>query len=219
MSPRTPPRRALAALSLFGCACLAFAACTGDDGASGGTTTTSASTPSAACETGTEALCVSAFSDPSQIVQVDVGRRFAIAMRADPANGWRWVVDPIDTALLAPLGSSFTDDPALLASATTTTAPPPLPEDLPAPGPLDPDAEVTTTAEPLPSTTTTAPGPLVQVISYAGRAAGFTQITMRYQRIGTSEDDVEQAETVTFQVWVGPIPSFESPPEEEPPPA
>ena len=65
-----------------------------------------------------------------------------------------------------------------------------------------------------PSTTTTAPGPLVQIISYAGRSAGVTTVTLRYERIGTGQDAPEAAQTLVFNVLVGtpPPPPASAPP-------
>ena len=67
----------------------------------------------------------------------------------------------------------------------------------------------TTTTEPTPTTegpttTTTAPGPLVQIVSYAGRSDGQTTVTLRYERIGTAEQPAEATQTVVFNVLVGP---------------
>jgi predicted secreted protein len=204
----------LAALAALGFAALGVAACSGDepDGATGSTTTT------------VEELTYTAFSDASVPVTVEVGRRFAIMLPADPAHGWRWVVEPVDATILAPLGSEFSDNPAWLAQATTTTttAPPP-PEDTTT---TFLGATTTTLASPdttaAPTTTTTAPGPLVQIISYAGRTDGIAQVTLRYERIGTGEGEVEQAQTVVFEVFVGmpivpPDPNAPTDPTVEPP--
>ena len=161
---------------------------------------------------------VTAIDDPAQTVAVPVGRRFAIMLPADPAHGWRWVVEPVDTRYLAPLGSEFRDDPALLerATTTTTTAPPPAPETTT----VLPGQTTTTTAPPsttgAPSTTTTAPGPLVQIISFAGRSPGVPIVTLHYERIGTGQDAPEPAQTLVFRVLVGTPPP---PPASVPPPA
>jgi hypothetical protein len=94
------------------------------------------------------------------------------------------------------------------ATTTTTTAPP-------EPDPATPTtaagragtttttrATTSTTEGPI-TTTTTAPGPLVQIVSYAGRTTGVATITVRYERIGTAEDVGTQAETLEFRVIVG----------------
>ena len=226
MSTRPPSRRALVALSLLGCACLGAVGCSGDGGGSAATSTSTSTAPAE--------LTYEAYSDPTALVQVDVRRRFAIMLPADPAKGWRWVVEPVDTNVLAPLGSEFREDPALLAQATTTTAPPPpeLPSleelaELLAPGEDGPDGtapgSTTTTAppvtEPPETTTTTAPGPQVQIVSYAGRALGVASVTLRYERIGTADTPDEPARTVVFDVVVGEIfsPPDEPPPEETTP--
>jgi hypothetical protein len=139
-------------------------------------------------------------SDASVPVAVPVGRRFSIMLPADPEHGWRWVVEPADARYLAPLGSEFREDPALLAAATTTTTVPPPPE-------TDELSDATTTSQlpttttEAPSTTTTVPGPLVQIVSYAGRADGVTQVTLRYERIGDAES--ASPETLVFTILVG----------------
>lgn len=199
MTGRPPSRRVLAALALLGTGCLVAAACSGSEGPAGGTTTTVTTTD--------EALQVPVYSDPAQVITVDVGRRFAVMVPADPAQGWRWVVEPVDTRVLAPLGSEFRDDPALLAQATTTTTTAP-PEDDPASSTTlatgrSTTTQATTSTTEAPSTTTTAPGPLVQIVSYAGRATGVATITLRYERIGTGDQDDAEAQTMQFQVIVG----------------
>jgi predicted secreted protein len=219
MSPRPPARRALAALSLFGCACLLVAACSGDgDAGAPSTTSTTAGVLDSLCADGIGPLCVPTYSNPQVPVQVDVGRRFAILLPADPAHGWRWVVDPTDTSVLAPLGSEFREDPVLLAKSTTTTTttpPPPPPPDQPDGdgngAPPSSESTTTTTTVPPSTTATTAPGPLVQVVSYAGRSPGLADVTLRYERIGADEP----GEVVTFQVLVGTPPVIEPPPADE----
>ena len=134
-----------------------------------------------------------------------MGKRFAIMLPADPAHGWRWVVEPVDTTYLAPLGSEFRDDPALLAQSTTTTTEPPPPETTttlftgrgrrpPSSPPRPPRARRPRRRR---------PGPLVQVVSYAGRSAGVTTVTLRYERIGTAEEPSDATQTVVFTVLVG----------------
>ena len=115
-----------------------------------------------------------------------------MVLPADPARGWRWVLEPIDTAVVVALSSTFIDDPELLASTSPTTTP-----------------EPTGTTEPavtwIPTTTTTlepdAPenAPLVQIITFAGRSVATTAIRLRYEPIsgGTSNP-----RTVTFDVVV-----------------
>jgi hypothetical protein len=210
MTGRPPSRRALAVLAVVGSACLVAAACSGSEGPSGSATTT--------VTTGDEALEVPVYSDPAQVITVDVGRRFAVMVPADPAQGWRWVVEPVDTKVLAPLGSEFRDDPALLAQATTTTTAPPA-TDPATPTTLGTPRSSTTTAAPTtseaPSTTTTAPGPLVQIVSYAGRATGVATITLRYERIGTGGQDDARAESMQFRVIVGTL-ALPPPPETVP---
>jgi len=196
MTRRPPSRRVLAALAALGVGAIALVACSGSEGPAAGSTTT---TTTAA--TGLEFM---GFSDPSQTVTVEVGRRFAIVLPADPAHGWRWVVEPVDIRYLAPLGSEFRDDPALLAQSTTTTTAPPPPETTTT---LFTGRTTTTTAPTsttaAPTTTTTAPGPLVQVVSYAGRSTGTTKVTLHYERIGGGAVAAETAQTVVFNVVVG----------------
>lgn len=198
MTGRPPSRRVLAALALVGSGCLVVAACSGSDGPADGTTTT--------VTTADEALQVPVYSDPAQVITVDVGRRFAVMVPADPAQGWRWVVEPVDTRVLAPLGSEFRNDPALLAQATTTTTAPPEPEPTTSTtlaGGRTTTTRATTSTTEAPSTTTTAPGPLVQIVSYAGRTTGVATITLRYERIGTGGQDDAEAQSLQFRVIVG----------------
>lgn len=207
-------RRALAALALFGTACVGVAACSGGAGSGAGQATSTTETTAA------EGLQVGLYSDPSVPVTVDVGRRFALLLPADPAHGWRWVVQPVDTRYLAPLGSEFRDDAALLSAATTTTTAPPPPEETTtttrrgAPSTTSTSTTTTSTTEP-PSTTTTAPGPLVQIVSFAGKAPGATTVTVRYERIGGEGDAGPQ--TMVFNVVVGPL--LLPPVADTPPPA
>lgn len=195
MSLRRPSRPALGALAMLAALGVTLGGCAGDDGASPTTVTA----PAPGLE---DDLEFPAWSDPGQVVTIDTGRRFAIALPADPARGWRWVVGPVDTTYLVPLGTEFVDDQATLAQVTTTTTVPP-PED---PGPTTTLLGATTTStttEPPETTTTTAPGPLVQVMSFAGRAGGLTEISVRYERIGATEEELADAETLVFQVLIG----------------
>jgi len=110
---------------------------------------------------------------------------------ADPGSGWRWVLTPIDNSRLIALGSRFSDDPDLLAkaqSATTTTS-------------TTIRAGNATTSL---TTDTTLPAvlPLVQIVSFAGRAAGPATISFSYNQIaGTPQ---AQNSVVTFTVQVVP---------------
>ncbi len=196
-----PSRRALAALAVVGAGAIALVACSGDESpAADSTTTVTAVEP---------ALPFTAHSNPAVPVTVPVGRRFAIVLPADPAHGWRWVVQPVDTRYLLPLGSEFRDDPAALEQATqatsTTTAPPeaaPTTTTLAGASRSTTTTEVPTTSTEAP-TATTAPGPLVQVISFAGRAEGTTTVTVRYERIGSTDQEPAPAQRAVFTVVVG----------------
>lgn len=133
------------------------------------------------------------FADPTQPVGVAIGRKFELVLPADPARGWRWVLEPIDTAVVVALSSTFIDDPELLASTSPTTTTP----------------ELVTTTEPavtwIPTTTTTldpdAPenAPLVQIITFAGRSVAPTSIKLRYEPIS---GDTSNQRTVTFDIVV-----------------
>ena len=184
----------LAALVLFGAGSLAVVACSGADGDDTSETTVTNVAPEST---------VSRFSDPNLPVAAPIGRRFAIVLPADPANGWRWVAAPVDATCLAPLGSEFPDDPELLAQATTTTTAPAPPEEPPAtvPGATITTAPTTTAAQAPPPTT--VPGPLVQVISYAGKARCTAEITLGYERIGSAQEAPDPVEEITFTVVVG----------------
>lgn len=133
------------------------------------------------------------FSDPTQPVPVALGGRFDLVLPADPTRGWRWVLEPVDTAVVVPLASEFLDDPELLVSTSSTTS------------------STSSTLEPtvtwIPTTTTTIDpdspeaAPLVQVISFAGRSVATTEIRLRYERIGGSGTAPRRA---TFSVVVRP---------------
>ena len=201
MSNRRLSRRALVALTLFGVGCLIAAGCSGDD--DGGTPSTTAGTG--------VGVTVPTFSDASVPVEVPVGQRFVIMLPADPAHGWRWVVDGVDTDKLAPLGSEFRDDPALLAQATTTTAPPPPETTGPEPGGSTTESTTTTVVE---TTPTTTPGPLVQLLSFAGTRIDGTTLTLVYEPVVPGDADPADFPRVTFNVWIGgfqpPAPSSET---------
>ncbi len=138
-------------------------------------------------------LAPSRFTDPTQPVPVNLSGRFELLLPADPTRGWRWVLEPVDTAVVVPLSSEFLDDPSLLASTSSTTS---------------------TTTEPtvtwVPTTTTTIDpdspeaAPLVQVISFAARSIATTEIRLRYERIGGSD---RSPRATTFTVVVHPISS------------
>jgi hypothetical protein len=129
--------------------------------------------------------------DPAVPISTAVGKEFAIMLPADPGSGWRWVLTPIDNSRLIALGSRFSDDPDLLPkaqSAKTTTS-------------TTIRAGNATTSS---TTDTTLPAvlPLVQIISFAGRAAGPETISFSYNQIaGTPQ---AQNGVVTFTVQVVP---------------
>ena len=160
------------------------------------------STPSSSSDTSTlnepdttthDPLSTVRFTDPTQPVGVALGRKFELVLSADPTRGWRWVLEPIDTAVVVALSSTFIDDPDLLASTTTTTT----------------TLEGSATTEPavtwIPTTTTTidpdAPerAPLVQLITFAGRSLATTSIKLRYEPISGGASNPR---TVTFEVVV-----------------
>lgn len=174
MSTRQPSRRALAALALVGAGCLLAVGCSGGSSADDGDSTTTLDTDTT--------IDVPAFSDPAVPITAPLGQRFVIVLAADPANGWRWVADGVNTAVLAPLGSEFREDTAQTTTTTTVSAPP------------DTTASLASVAP-----TTTVPQALVQLISYAGKIDQATTITLRYEQIVSGE----RAQQVTFQVIIG----------------
>ena len=130
------------------------------------------------------------YVDPAVPITVAVGKEFSIMLPADPGSGWRWVLAPIDNTRLIALGSRFSDDPNLLSkaqAATTTTTT------------LARSGNATTS-----TTETTIPAvlPLVQIISFVGRAAGPAALSFSYNQIAGAP----QAENrvVTFSVQVVP---------------
>lgn len=177
-------------------AALTTVGCSGGNGAEAPATTVAPSNPE---------VDYPEFSDPSVPIAVLIGRRFALVLPADPANGWSWVTSHIDRNVLAPLGSEFDEDPALLAQATTTTttAPPPVEQSTSPAGPSTAStvADSTTTIAP---PTTSLPGPLVQIISFAGKSPGSTTVTLRYERIGATDSAPADIRELTFTVTITP---------------
>jgi len=179
-------------LSIFAGLLIAVTLIVGGCGDSAPSTGSDTDTTSEPVDSTVDPLATVRFTDPTQPVGVAIGRKFELVLPADPARGWRWVLEPIDTAVVVALSSTFIDDPELLASTSPTTTP-----------------EPTGTTEPavtwIPTTTTTlepdAPenAPLVQIITFAGRSVATTAIRLRYEPIsgGTSNP-----RTVTFDVVV-----------------
>ena len=169
-------------------------------GACGGSSTDRSSTTSTSMEpdapTTMDPLAPASFTDPSQPVSVGLGRRFELLLPADPTRGWRWVLEPVDTTRVVPLSSEFSDDPDLLASTstTTTTAAGGVPTATQTPL-VTWEATTTTTLDP------DAPelAPLVQIMLFAGRSIGSTEIRLRYEQIGGT---AREHRTVTFTVSV-----------------
>ena len=131
------------------------------------------------------------YVDPAAPITTTVGTEFAIMLPADPGSGWRWVLAPIDNSRLIALGSRFSDDPELLreaGSATTTTTT----------GVRAGNLTTSSTTE----TTLPAVLPLVQIISFAGRAAGPATISLSYNQIAGAPQ--AQNKVVTFTVQVVP---------------
>ena len=218
------------AISLLSVLALLGDGCRGGGGAGGavGPTTTDSTSPGE--------LSFDTYSDPSAPITVDVGRRFAFLVPVDPADGWRWIVEPVDIAVLAPLGSEFREDPALLARATTTTtttAPVQAPEGFNLPEQPAGDGQGDPTGPPEPTVTTpssssvpgsdaptTVPGPLVQIISFAGRAPGTATVTLREEQLGSGGTGGRPGARVVFTVVVADLdapPPFVEPPSEPPP--
>ena len=114
-------------------------------------------------------------TDPAAPISVEVGHRFSVVLPADPGEGWRWVVQPFDTSRLVALGSEFSDDEARRAASTVATSTTSTTQ--------AGRGTTTTTAAPEPTTPTTAMPPLVQVVSFAGRAPGTAVVAFRAERI------------------------------------
>ncbi len=151
-------------------------------------------TTSQSPDTGVDPLTPAVFTDPAQLVSVGLGRRFELVLPAEPTRGWRWVLEPVDTAMVVPLSSEFREDPALLASTSTTTTTTAAPTATPAP---------TVTWEPTTTTTIDPDAPeaatQVQLMMFAGRSLGTTRIRLRYEQIGGSTTDPR---TLSFEVSV-----------------
>jgi predicted secreted protein len=158
-------------------------------GCSGGSS--SSSNDSATTTTVVAPEATPTYVDPAAPITTTIGKEFAIMLPADPGSGWRWVLAPIDNSRLIALGSRFSDDPDLLTkaeSATTTTT-------------TAVRAGNATTSS---TTGTTLPVvlPLVQIISFAGRAAGPATISFSYNQI--AGEPQAQNKVVTFTVQVVP---------------
>ena len=152
------------------------------------------------------ALAYPTYADPQIPISVGLSRRFAIVLPSDPESGWRWIIEPVDQAFLAPLGSEFSSDPKLVGSvpvSTTSTT-----------STTSMLLATTTSADPTgTSTTSTLPPtpPLVQVVSFAARSLGPTFVRFRYERIGASGADpaTGPSRTATFAVVI--VPDVEVP--------
>lgn len=131
-------------------------------------------------------LRVGAFADPAAPVTVGLGRRFAILLPAEPNDGSYWVLESFDPDVLVPLGSVFSEEPALLAVMPTPTT-----------DPTDP----TTVAEPTAT---------VQVVSFAGRIPATTRVVFRAERLGP--EGPVTGERVVFEVTVVPLENLLPPP-------
>jgi len=164
----------------------------------GGSSSSSSETPAPAepDSTSIDQVAVERHSDPAQPIGVLIGERFELLLPADPTRGWRWVLEPFDTAVVVALSTTFVDDPALLNSTSTTTT-------------VTGTGTGTGTTEPtvtgIPTTTTTInpdfpeAAPLVQIITFAGRSLATTAIKLRYEPIG---DNTANPRTATFNVVV-----------------
>ena len=180
------------------CVALSLGSCgaTGSGSNSSTTESTEVTEVTTADVTTVDPLAPSRFTDPTQPVPVNLSGRFELLLPADPTRGWRWVLEPVDTAVVVPLSSEFLDDPNLLSSTSSTTS------------------STSSTTEPtvtwVPTTTTTIDpdspeaAPLVQVISFAARSVATTEIRLRYERIGGSD---RSPRATTFTVVVRPISS------------
>ena len=169
-----------ALLTLVSAMIVVLVGCSGGSSSSSSETTTTTAPAQAATPT---------YVDPAAPITTTVGKEFAIMLPADPGSGWRWVLSPIDNTRLIALGSHFSDDPDLLAKAeraTTTT---------------------TTTVRAGNSTTSTtteipvpAVLPLVQIISFAGRAPGTAVISLSYNQIAGAPKAENKVVTFTVQI-------------------
>ena len=129
------------------------------------------------------------YVDPAAPITTTVGKEFAIMLPADPGSGWRWVLAPIDNSRLIALGSHFSDDPDLLLKAesamTTTTT-----------GVRAGNLTTSSTS----ATTVPAVLPLVQIISFAGRAPGPATISLSYNQIAGAPQAENKVVTFTVQI-------------------
>jgi len=127
--------------------------------------------------------------DPAAPITTTIGKEFAIMLPADPGSGWRWVLAPIDNSRLIALGSRFSDDPELLGKAesavTTTTT-----------GVRAGNPSTSSTTQ----TTLPAVLPLVQIISFAGRAVGPATISLSYDQIAGAPQAENKVVTFTVQI-------------------
>ncbi len=175
---------------------LILAGCTGDDTSTSDPTATTSPIPPA--EPVDDPLAFTAYTDPAVPIVTAVGERFALLLDAEPSEGYRWeVVAAPDPAIAAPLGSQFLPRDSVPTTTTTMPAPSPAPE---AVAPEDPAV----------APTTTVPTRSMQVLSYVGRAAGRTSVTLRYIRVGQPADASTPTTTFTIEV-LGPPPPAPTP--------
>ena len=184
-----------AGLSVLVAIVLSLSSCGGSGSGSSSESSENTATTTAEVTTA-DPLAPSRFADPTQPVSVNLSGRFELLLPADPTRGWRWVLEPVDTAVIVPLSSEFLDDPNLLASTSSTTS------------------STSSTTEPtvtwVPTTTTTIDpdspeaAPMVQVIAFAARSIATAEIRLRYERISSSD---RNPRTTTFTVVVHAITS------------
>jgi hypothetical protein len=184
-----------AGIAVFIAIALSLGSC-GGSGSGSSPSSTESTESTTADVTMVDPLAPSRFTDPTQPVPVNLSGRFELLLPADPTRGWRWVLEPVDTAVVVPLSSEFLDDPSLLASTSSTSS------------------STSSTTEPtvtwIPTTTTTIDpdspeaAPMVQVITFGARSIATTEIRLRYERIGGSNRDPR---ATTFTVVVHPISS------------
>ena len=183
-APRAGARRRRQALTVVLGLVILLTGCSGDSSPSADQASTPTTVPGAV-ETPT-------YVDPAIPISSPVGREFAIMLPADPGSGWRWILSPIDNTRLIALGSHFSDDAQLLVEAETATTT---------------TTGVTTTVgtgakDSTATTEAVSVLPLVQIISFAGRAVGPAALTFQYSQIAGTPQDKNRV--LTFSVEIVP---------------
>jgi hypothetical protein len=99
-------------------AAIVTAACSGEEGTSGSSTTQTTVAPTD--PSGTAPLDYPAYRDPAQPIYAALGRRFALRFDAEPSAGFSWqMVNRPNPAVVVPIGTEFRGETTGTAVNTT----------------------------------------------------------------------------------------------------